>query len=93
MIKNFGCKETEKLFYRHFSRHLPANLHRISQRKLAILDAADCLEDLRLPPGNHLEKLTGNRKGQYSIRINDQWRICFRWCEGNAHNVEIADYH
>ena len=93
MIKSFICKETEKIFYRHFSRRLPTNLIRIAQRKLAVLDAAERLDDLRVPPGNHLEKLTRDRKDQYSIRINDQWRICFRWSEGSAYDVEIVDYH
>ena len=68
-------------------------MQRIAQRKLAILDAAQDLRDLRVPPGNRLERLSGNRAGQYSIRINDQWRICFVWAEGDAHDVEITDYH
>ena len=93
MIKSFRDKETEKLFSRQFSRRLPPNLHRIAWRKLVILDAAERLNDLRVPPGNRLEKLTGKREGQYSIRINDRWRICFRWSEGDAYDVEIVDYH
>ena len=93
MIKSFRDKETEKLFSRQFSRRVPPNLHRIAWRKLAILDAAERLEDLQVPPGNRLEKLKGEREGQYSIRINDQWRICFRWSEGDAYEVEIGDYH
>jgi len=93
VIKSFRDKETERLFSRHFSRHFPPNLHRIAWQKLAILDAAERLEDLRIPPGNRLEKLSGNRDGEYSIRINDQWRVCFRWIEGNAYDVEITDYH
>jgi len=92
MIKSFD-KETERLFSRQYSRRFPSNLHRIAWRKLAILDAAEQLEDLRVPPGNRLEKLSGDRRGQYSIRINDQWRICFEWREGNAYEVEIVDYH
>ena len=68
-------------------------MQRIALRKLLMLDAAQSLQDLRVPPGNRLEKLAGERKGQYSIRINDQWRICFRWQEGNAHDVESTDYH
>jgi proteic killer suppression protein len=68
-------------------------VHRIALRKLLLLDAAEKLEDLRIPSGNRLEKLTGNRQGQYSIRINDQWRICLRWSEGDAYEVEIVDYH
>ena len=93
MIKSFCDKETERLFSRQVSRRFPANLHQVAWRKLAILDAAEQLEDLGVPPGNRLEKLSGARQDQYSIRINDQWRICFDWREGNAHEVEIADYH
>jgi proteic killer suppression protein len=93
MIKSFRCKETEKLFLRQQSSRLPADVHRIALRKLLLLDAAEKLEDLRIPPGNRLEKLIGNRRGQHSIRINDQWRICFRWSEGDAYAVEIVDYH
>jgi proteic killer suppression protein len=93
MIKSFQDKETERIFSRHFSRRIPPNLHRLAWRKLAILDAAERLDDLRVPPGNRLEKLSGTREGQYSIRINDQWRICFRWKEEDAYEVEIVDYH
>ena len=71
----------------------PPDIQRIAQRKLVILDAAESLEDLRAPSGNRLERLIGSREGQHSIRINDQWRICFRWSDGDAYNVEIADYH
>jgi proteic killer suppression protein len=93
MIRTFRDKETEQLFNRLASRRLPAKLHQTMWRKLAILNAAERLEDLRIPPGNRLEKLSGKRAGQYSIRINDQWRICFEWQEGNAYEVEITDYH
>jgi len=93
MIKTFRNKETEQVFSRHFSRRFPSNLHRVAWKKLAILEAAEKLDDLRVPPGNHLEKLSGNREGEYSIRINDRFRICFRWREGNAYDVEITDYH
>ena len=93
MIKSFRDKETEKLFSRQFSRRFPPNLHRIAWRKLVMLDAAERLNDLRVPPGNRLEKLGGEREGQYSIRTNDQWRICFRWSEGDAYDVEVVDYH
>ncbi len=93
MIKSFRDKETERLFQRHFSRRFPPSLHRIAWKKLAILEAAEQLDDLRVPPGNHLEKLSGNREGEYSIRINEQWRLCFRWREGNAYDVEMTDYH
>ncbi len=93
MIKTFRSKETERLFTRLPSKHFPANLNRAAWKKLAVLDAAEQIEDLRIPPGNHLEKLSGDRQGEYSIRINDQWRICFHWRQGNAYDVEIADYH
>jgi proteic killer suppression protein len=93
MIKSFRCRETQKLFLRQRVSRLPANVHRTALRKLLLLDAAEKLEDLRVPPGNRIEKLSGNRQGQHSIRINDQWRICFRWSEGDAYEVEIVDYH
>jgi len=93
MIVDFACKETEKIFHRRPSRRFSRELSRTALRRLRMLDAAAAIVDLRNPPSNRLEKLTGNRRGQYSIRINDQWRICFRWKEGNAHEVEIADYH
>ena len=93
MIKNFRSKETEKLFSQQRSVRFPPDVHRIALRKLLLLDAAEKLEDLRMPPGNRLEKLTGNRQGQHSIRVNDQWRICFHWSEGDAYEVEIVDYH
>ena len=93
MIKSFRDKETEKVFLRQFSRRFPKDLHRVVWRKLAILDAAERLEDLRIPPGNRLEKLKVDREGQYSIRINAQWRICFRRRGGDAYEIEIVDYH
>jgi len=93
MIRSFRCKETEKLFGRVFSRKLPHDVQRVARRKLEILDAAETLEDLRIPPANRLEKLHGKRAGQHSIRINDQWRLCFVWRETNAYDVEIVDYH
>ena len=93
MIKSFHSKETEKLFFRQRSPRVSVDIYRIALRKLLLLDAAERLEDLRIPPGNRLEKLTGDRQGQHSIRINDQWRICFRWSEGDAYEVEIPDYH
>ena len=74
-------------------RSLPASLWRVMLRKLVVVDAADRLDDLRIPPGNRLEKLTGERSGQYSIRINEQWRVCFRWEDGDAYDVQIVDYH
>jgi len=93
MIKSFADKETEKIFSREFSRKLPADIQRSARRKLEILEAAEQLSDLRIPPANRLEKLAGNRTGQYSIRINQPWRICFEWRGNDAHCVEIVDYH
>ena len=93
MIKSFADKEAEKLFDLRRSRKLTGSVQQSVRRKLEILDAAEVLGDLRIPPGNRLEKLSGNRSGQYSIRINNQWRICFEWRGGDAFNVEIIDYH
>ena len=93
MIKSFASKETEKLFNRQFSRKLPQDIQRTARVKLELLEAAEALFDIRIPPSNRLEKLSGNRREQHSIRINDQWRICFRWQNGNAYDVEIVDYH
>lgn len=93
MISSFACNETEKLFHGKFSAKLPHDIQRIAQRKLMQLHAATTLDFLRVPPGNRLEQLSGNRDGQWSIRINDQWRICFRWEGGNVHDCEIVDYH
>ncbi len=93
MIQGFRDRDTQDVFERRPVRRWPGPLQRIALRKLLILDAAENLGDLRVPPGNRLEKLTGNRAGQYSIRVNDQWRICFHWRDGDAHEVEIVDYH
>ncbi len=93
MIRSFACKETQKVFEGKHSRKLPANLQTIMSRKLTMLEAAEELNDLRVPPGNQLEALKGDRKGQHSIRINSQWRICFRWTSGGLTDVEIVDYH
>ena len=93
MLRSFGDRDTERLFAREAVGGYPAELRRIMLRKLIAIDAAEALEDLRVPPGNRLEKLKGDRAGQYSIRVNDQWRICFRWADGDAHEVEIVDYH
>ena len=93
MIQSFKSKETEKIFNGRFSAKLPQSMQRLAARKLIMLDAAGELKELRVPPGNRLEALSGDRAGQHSIRINDQWRICFVWREGNAHEVEIVDYH
>ncbi len=93
MIKGFADKETEKVFNREFSRRLPPEIQRPARRKLEVLNAAGALLDLRIPPSNRLEKLSGNRSSQHSIRINDQWRICFVWKGSDAYDVKIADYH
>ena len=93
MIETFADAETEKIFQGNISRKLPLDIQKTARRKLLYLDDADSLNDLSAPPGNRLEALHGNRKGQYSIRINDQWRICFMWESGLAKDVEIVDYH
>ena len=93
MIKSFRDKESEKIFDRQLSGKLPQNIQRVARKKLIILDAALELNDLQIPPGNRLEVLKGDRKGQHSIRINVQWRICFKWSDGDAYDVEITDYH
>ncbi len=93
MIKSFKDKEAEKVFHRLYSRKLPQDLQKVALRKLWMLDAAPDLNSLRIPPSNRLEALKGNRKGQHSIRINNQWRICFVWDDDNAYEVEIVDYH
>lgn len=93
MIESFKCKETEKLFRRQVSRKLDHSIQKTAMRKLWVLDAATDLNELRIPPNNQLEALKGSRKGQHSIRINQQWRICFVWHAGHACNVEIVDYH
>jgi proteic killer suppression protein len=93
MIRHFRDKESERVFHRERSARLPPDIQRIAQRKLVMLNAAESLQDLRAIPGNHLERLSGTRAGQYSIRINDQWRICFHWIERDAYDVEITDYH
>ena len=93
MIRSFWNEQTKRVFCREPVKGFSRGVQRAALRKLLILDAADSLDDLRVPPGNRLEKLRGNRKGQYSIRVNDQWRVCFRWSDGDAHDVEITDYH
>lgn len=93
MIQPFRCRETEKLYRREASKKFPASLLQAALRKLWMLDAAESLEDLRRPPGNRLECLHGDRQGQYSIRINNQFRLYLRWRENNASDVEIVDYH
>jgi toxin HigB-1 len=93
MIKSFKCKETEGIFNGIISPKFPSEIQRFAMRKLWMLDAAITVNDLKIPPSNHLEKLSGDRSGQYSMRINLKWRICFLWREGNAYDVEIVDYH
>jgi proteic killer suppression protein len=93
VIRSFRDGDAERLFKRQPIRRLPPDLQRVALRKLVLLDAATNLLDLRIPPANRLEKLAGDRAGQHSIRINDQWRICFRWAGRDAHDVEIVDYH
>ncbi|MBM4145943.1 MAG: type II toxin-antitoxin system RelE/ParE family toxin [Nitrospira sp.] len=93
MIKSFRDKETEKVYSRERSAKLPGDIQQIALRKLRMINNAQNIHDLMIPPSNRLEKLGGDRKGQYSIRINDQWRICFIWQDNSAHNVEITDYH
>ena len=93
MIRSFRDRDTQRLFDRQPVRKLGVDLQRVALRKLRQLDAAVSLDDLRVPPGNRLEKLGRDRAGQHSIRINDQWRVCFRWVGGDAHAVEIVDYH
>jgi len=93
VIRGFRDSETERVFRRETSRKLPQDIQRTALRKLLLLDAAEAVEEMGVPPGNRLEKLSGTREGQYSIRINEQWRICFTWEEGGATNVEIVDYH
>lgn len=93
MIKTFRDRVTERIFKRQRVKRFSLSIQKLVQRKLDLIDGADLIEDLRTPPGNRLEKLSGNRKGQYSIRVNNQWRICFRWRSGHATDVEIVDYH
>ena len=93
MILSFACVETERVFRAELSRRFPPDIQRRARRKLLVLHAATELRQLVVPPGNRLEALKGGRQGQYSIRVNDQWRICFHWREGNAYKVEIVDYH
>ena len=93
MIGSFGNKETKKIFDGLVSKRLPRDIQDIARRKLRQIDASEVLNELRIPPGNRLETLSGNRLGQYSIRINQQWRISFTWDDGRAENVEICDYH
>jgi proteic killer suppression protein len=93
MIQSYKCKETEKIFHRQYTKKIPGDIQRPALRKLRMLNRAYFLRDLTIPPGNRLEPLHGDRKGQHSIRINDQWRICFKWHNNDAYDVEIVDYH
>ncbi len=93
MIQSFKCEDTAQLFRREPVRRLPLDIQRAALRKLLLLHAAKSVEELRIPPGNRLERLKGGRAGAWSIRVNDQWRICFTWDGSNAHDVEIVDYH
>jgi proteic killer suppression protein len=93
VLESFASPETKEIFLGIISTKLPRDIQRTARRKLIYLDDAEDLQDLLAPPGNRLEKLKGNRSGQYSIRINDQWRICFEWVNNKARNVEIVDYH
>ena len=93
MIKSFLDREAEKIYHQEYSKKIPVAMQKIALRKLMMLDNAQCLNDLRVPPGNRLESLGGERKGQYSIRINNQYRICFRMIKDRTYQVEIVDYH
>jgi proteic killer suppression protein len=93
VIKTFKDDETQRIYQRQRSRKLPLDIQQVALRKLRMINNAMNLNDLRIPPANRLEKLSGDRAGQWSVRINDQWRICFRWENGNAYDVEITDYH
>lgn len=93
MIKTFKCKETEKVFSGRFSKKLPQDIQRLAERKLIMLHFSASLDDLRIPPANRLEMLSGDRAGQHAIRINQQWRICFEWHQDGVYKVEIVDYH
>lgn len=93
VIRSFRDQETQALWRGERSRRLPPDIQEVARRKLRMLNNAQTLMDLRIPPNNRLEALRGNRKGQFSIRINQQWRVCFRWQEADAHQVEIVDYH
>jgi proteic killer suppression protein len=93
VLRSFADKDTERIWQRARSKILDQNTQRAALRKLLILDAAETLDDLKVPPGNRLEKLRGDRAGQYSVRVNQQWRICFRWTTAGPEDVEIVDYH
>lgn len=93
MIRSFGDRDTERIWQEQFVKSIDRTVQRATLRKLEMLHAAVVVEDLRIPPGNRLERLKGDRRGQHSIRVNDQWRICFVWKDGGADDVELVDYH
>lgn len=93
MIKSFKCSQTEQIFQGNYSKKFPVDIQKRAFNKLSMIDASEKIDDLRIPPSNKLEKLVGNRAEQYSIRINDKYRICFEWHDNEARNVEIVDYH
>ncbi|MEW1979670.1 type II toxin-antitoxin system RelE/ParE family toxin [Citricoccus sp. NPDC079358] len=93
MIRSFGSKDTERVWHEQYVKRVDRTVQRATLRKLELIHAAKDVEDLRVPPGNRLELLVGDRRGQYSIRVNAQWRLCFVWREGGADNVELVDYH
>ena len=93
MIRSFRGKDTEAIWHRRYVKKRSPELSRLAYNKLVVISAAESINDLRVPPGNRLEKLSGNRAGQYSVRVNDQWRLCFTWSKAGAGNVELVDYH
>jgi toxin HigB-1 len=93
VIRSFKCKETEKIFRLEYSKKFPTQIQQIVLRKLKMIHRSEAISDLKIPPANRLEKLRGDRSSQWSIRVNDQWRICFEWHEGDAYNVVLIDYH
>ena len=93
MIISWKCTDSKTIFIGEYSNKFPNDIQRKARQKLRMIDSAIIIDDLKVPPGNRLHKLTGGRKGQYSISINDQWRICFKWKDGNTYDVEIVDYH
>ncbi|NLU62282.1 type II toxin-antitoxin system RelE/ParE family toxin [Rhodococcus sp. HNM0563] len=93
MIRSFGCKDTERIWHEQYVKRVDRTVQRAAMRKLELIHAARDVEDLRIPPGNRLERLSGDRRGQHSIRVNAQWRLCFVWRDGGAEDVELVDYH
>lgn len=93
MIRSFGSKDTERIWHQHYVKRIDRAVQQATLRKLELIHAAKDVKDLRVPPGNRLERLSGNRRGQHSIRVNAQWRLCFVWREGGAEDVELIDYH